>query len=617
MPRDHTRTTAYSYIRFSSKRQGQGDSLRRQTDGRAGEYCKRRGWKLSAQTYEDLGVSAYHGKNALVGNLGEFLRAIREDAVKPGSVLIVESLDRISRQGIDEGYDLIKHILKSGVRIVTLSPEREFDQDATRSLSKGALEIQLILERAAEESERKGERVAAARRQERERLRKTGEVVNGHLPSWVRKGRDGKPVLVPERAAAVRTVLRLAGAGYGVASIVARLNRDRVPPITRCDHWSRSYVTALLGDRRVLGEFQPRCGGKPDGDPVKDFFPAVVSEAEWLAARAGAAARKRHPRWAGRLGKGRINLFAGLLVHARDGDSYQMTTTRSYPAPKGTPKGKRGRGKGKRGRGPTGEPRHYHVLVNSHGTDGTARAYSLPLDPFEEAVFDWLREIDPGEVLGDAAEPGDEVADLETLHDGVEAERAEAEAYMNAHGFSATIGRRITELEARKRELEGLMADARHEAANPMRASWDEAKSLMDAVRGAADPADARLRLRAALRRIVEEVRLLVVPRGRGRLCAIQVFFRGAPRPYDLSETFLNEDGEYESPAPTHRRDYLFYYRPASGSFGRVTPAVSKVRSWRAEDVLGLNKEDLRDPTQVGWVEHYLKDVPLELLWPE
>jgi DNA invertase Pin-like site-specific DNA recombinase len=77
---------------------------------------------LSAQTYEDLGVSAYRSKNALVGNLGEFLRAIREGAVKPGSALVVESLDRISRQGIDEGYDLIKGILKSDVRIVTLTP---------------------------------------------------------------------------------------------------------------------------------------------------------------------------------------------------------------------------------------------------------------------------------------------------------------------------------------------------------------------------------------------------------------------------------------------------------------------------------------------------------------
>ena len=58
--------------------------------------------------------------------------------------------DRISRQGIDEGYDLVKSILKRGVKIATLSPERLFDAAAVKGLGKGALEIQLILERAAD-----------------------------------------------------------------------------------------------------------------------------------------------------------------------------------------------------------------------------------------------------------------------------------------------------------------------------------------------------------------------------------------------------------------------------------------------------------------------------------
>jgi DNA invertase Pin-like site-specific DNA recombinase len=60
---------------------------------------------------------------------------VKNGTVPAGSVLVVESFDRISRQGIDEGYDLIKSILKAGVRIVTLAPEREFDRDATKSLS--------------------------------------------------------------------------------------------------------------------------------------------------------------------------------------------------------------------------------------------------------------------------------------------------------------------------------------------------------------------------------------------------------------------------------------------------------------------------------------------------
>jgi DNA invertase Pin-like site-specific DNA recombinase len=586
-----SRTTAYSYVRFSSKKQEQGDSRRRQTDCRAEAYCKRRGWKLSAQTYEDLGVSAYHGKNALVGNLGEFLRAIRQGGVKPGSALIVESLDRISRQGIDEGYDLIKHILKSDVRIVTLSPEREFDRDATRSLSKGALEIQLILERAAEESERKGERVAAARSQERKRVREKGELVTRNVPAWIQE-RDGKPVLIPERAEAVRTIFRLAGAGYGAQSIIARLNRDEVPPFGRGGHWAKSYVSALLQDRRVLGEFQPKSGDKPEGEPVRGYFPAVVTEAEWLAARAGAAARKRHPRLNGRLGKARVNVFSGLIRHARDGDAYQMTTCRSY--------------------GPAGEPTRYQVLINRAGTDSTGRGYSIPYEPFEEAVLSQLKEIDPREILGEAGGGDDEVAKLERFLEGVEAELAEAKAFMDARGFSPTIGQRVLDLEAKKADLTADLARARHEAAHPLAASWDEAKTLAGAVADADDPGDARLRLRAALRRIVEEIWLLVVPRGRGRLCAIQVFFRGAPGPVDLgTQSFEGRT------VPTHRRDYLVWYRPASGSFGKPTPAQLKQRPpLRVDDfpLPNLLMYDLRDPTAAECEAKTLESVDLDLL---
>ena len=107
-----------------------------------------RGWKLDdTLTLRDLGVSAFRGMNATVGHLRVFLDAIKSGRVTAGSALIVESIDRISRQGIDEGYDIISCILKSNVLIVTLSPEREYDVSATKRLSQGALEIQLILER--------------------------------------------------------------------------------------------------------------------------------------------------------------------------------------------------------------------------------------------------------------------------------------------------------------------------------------------------------------------------------------------------------------------------------------------------------------------------------------
>jgi hypothetical protein len=46
----------------------------------------------------------------------------------------------------------------------------------------------------------------------------------------------------------------------------------------------------------------------------------------------------------------------------------------------------------------------------------------------------------------------------------------------------------------------------------------------------APDPLEARLRLRLALRRILDSVWVLVVPRGKYRLCEVQIFFRAGEK---------------------------------------------------------------------------------------
>jgi DNA invertase Pin-like site-specific DNA recombinase len=573
MPRHSTSPVAYSYIRFSTGEQRRGDSLRRQ-EQLAEDYCRRKGWALSRETYRDLGVSAFKGKNALVGNLGEFLRAITEGGVKAGSVLIVESFDRITRQGIDEGYDLIKGILKADIRIVTLSPEREFDREATRSLSKGALEIQLILERAAEESERKAARLAAAWSEKKRRVR-AGEaqvatermgvgcrVMTRRLPAWVEKV-DGELRLVPEAAAAVRQVFQLAAAGYGVPTIIQKLTRDGVPPIGRTDRWTRSYVAILLKDGRVRGIYQPKKGKDKDGEAIA-YYPAAIDEGLWLAARAGVKQRTRYPR---RTSERQVNIFSGLMKHARDGDTYVMTGRLSIS--------------------PTKPTTQFHALVNSLGSDGVARQYSIPYLPFEAAVLSCLREIDPGEVVpGEGRQ--DNTKALEGRLKELEGEIAKVKARVQAKYSDAladVLDRHAEEYKLVKEQL----AEAEEQAATPLSRSWEECFTLLDALNAAEDKHDARLRIRSALRRITEDIRLLIVPRGRARLCAVQMQFKGG-----------------------QRRAYLVYYRSAQRPGGKPIPA--ELRRCSLNDVVALGAIDLRDRGHAARLEKALEAVPVDRL---
>ena len=114
---------AYSYLRFSTPDQQRGDSFRRQTAA-ADAYVLKRGMTLDTElTFNDLGVSAYRGRNSETGRLGDFLQAVEDGAVPAGSFLLVESLDRISRQAARRALRVLEDIVDRDIT-VTLNDER-------------------------------------------------------------------------------------------------------------------------------------------------------------------------------------------------------------------------------------------------------------------------------------------------------------------------------------------------------------------------------------------------------------------------------------------------------------------------------------------------------------
>src|SRR5438067_9614206 len=91
---------AYSYRRFSTPQQRDGNSLKRQAEA-ARAWAQRHGITLDEDlTFTDEGVSALYGLNAADGKLAAFKEAVTDGDVPPGSYLLVESLDRISRQKV-------------------------------------------------------------------------------------------------------------------------------------------------------------------------------------------------------------------------------------------------------------------------------------------------------------------------------------------------------------------------------------------------------------------------------------------------------------------------------------------------------------------------------------
>jgi DNA invertase Pin-like site-specific DNA recombinase len=320
---------AYSYMRFSTLEQGKGDSLNRQTM-MAREWSERQGVPLDVElNLTDKGVSAYQGANAETGALGAFLDTVKAGAIPRGSWLLVESLDRISREpAVDASYTM-QGIIRAGVTVVDLSDNaREYNLENLRS-DNGMSLLMMVLRfsRANEESALKGSRVAAAFRNKRKSFagdQALDQPYTRRLPAWMRWDDQTKAyVIIEERRVLLREIFELTDAGWGQHRIAKAFNERGEETwgagSWKARYWHRSYVRKILSNRAAIGVFTPHLSTK---DPLtrrrtrtaqatidhrlpaavdRELFERVSSRLETTAARGRNSSRE--PR----------SIFAGVL----------------------------------------------------------------------------------------------------------------------------------------------------------------------------------------------------------------------------------------------------------------------------------------------------------------
>ncbi len=125
-------------------------------------------------------------------------------------------------------------------------------------------------------------RLSSAWKEKRNKLAETK--FTAQCPYWMTLDK-AKNEFKPKQAQVdvVNYIFELAVSGMGNYAIVKRLNAEGIKNFGRVDYWSTSSVQALLNNRAVLGEFQPhtKINKKriPEGDPIKGYYPQVVSEA--------------------------------------------------------------------------------------------------------------------------------------------------------------------------------------------------------------------------------------------------------------------------------------------------------------------------------------------------
>jgi DNA invertase Pin-like site-specific DNA recombinase len=292
-----TVTKAYSYVRFSTPQQALGDSLRRQTE-KAERYAVEHGLTLDTDLkMTDAGVSAFRGKNATTGALGGFLRAVESNYVPAGSYLLIENIDRLSRDHVLEASTLFSQLILAGIIIVTLTNGEVYSRQRLNEEPYAMLMIVLEQIRANQENVRKSQLIGDAKARKKQQLVANG--VNGkpytrQTPAWITWSDERKAYeLLPDRAAIVREIFERTDAGDGIDRIAKDLNQRGVDTWggrrgqRKADHWRGSYMRKILMSSAPIGSFTPhvtehdevtRARRDVPMDAIANMFPAVVSE---------------------------------------------------------------------------------------------------------------------------------------------------------------------------------------------------------------------------------------------------------------------------------------------------------------------------------------------------
>jgi Recombinase len=158
-------------------------------------------------------------------------------------------------------------------------------------------------------------------------LAKSGKLTAA--PGWLALSQDRRSfVFLSDRAEVVKQIFEMSAAGVGGYTIANQLNANGIPAFSPASKWDQSTIHNMLSNRAVVGEFQPKKymtakdssrgvrdrKGTPAGDPIKNYYPAVIDED--LFDLVQEARRKNLVSGRGRKGDQITNLFAGLTTCA-------------------------------------------------------------------------------------------------------------------------------------------------------------------------------------------------------------------------------------------------------------------------------------------------------------
>jgi len=518
---------AYSYIRFSKPEQAFGDSLRRQAQ-LSQEYAEKHNLELDTTlNMRDLGLSGFHGTNLERGALRKFLEHVKQGQIAKGSVLIVENLDRLTRQQVLDALHLFTSIIQSGITIVTLTDEMTYTEESVNANPTQLMMSILILVRAHEESLNKSKRSFAFWKGRLAKIHQ--QKMTRQCPEWLCLPPPKTEFkIIPDRVEIVQKIFQLKLEGHGSQNITRILNET--DKFWNPSGWQKTYIEKILHQPAVYGAYQPYTaqGRKrvPVGEPILGYYPEIVPEATFLRVQ---EVLRKNWRKAGQVGKVN-NLFTHLCKCGYCGSSLQHYGGGKY---------------------------HYLVCRAAYQRQG-CEYLSIPYLEMERIILNYCKGLDPDSVLpsGDEAKIKIHLLREEVEATKIKLAKAELRAANLADDWADTpredkpmrelLRQRLDVAVREKQELQSQLIQLEQELEKASQTTENIAQHLysinqlyahMDGL-PPAERINLRLRLRMELKRLIRK---------------ITVYAEGESRMTELVKKALLQMCEPDPDSPSHK----------------------------------------------------------------
>ncbi len=277
----------YSYRRFSSPTQKHGGSLQRQSDY-AEEIAKEYGLELNQDlVMTDDGLSAFSAEHIKKGALGQFIREVDKGRVERGSILIVESLDRLSRELPLAAQSQFNELISKGITIITANDRQVYNNDTlANDPSKLFISIAIMI-RAHEESLTKQKRsIAFIKQQTKKYLTEGKGDVAGSTPFWISKtnGIYG----LNNKAEVARMIVDTYLSNNGLNTISRELAKKKIKSPKNKDRWGVTTIRKVLDNTALFGQKKFDLTYLKDGKEVTEtvildeYYPSLIDKDKYL-----------------------------------------------------------------------------------------------------------------------------------------------------------------------------------------------------------------------------------------------------------------------------------------------------------------------------------------------